>query len=185
MTGMNRQMQALRTGLATALLSACLVWVPPAPAAAQESENRVAVETDWSVFVEPAQGECWAVSAPKETVNTRDGRVVAVRRGDILLFVTYRGDNDAPEVSFTGGYPFAPDSTVEVTIGSDSFQLFTEGDWAWAASPEQDAELLVAMRRGAEAVLVGRSSRGTTTTDTFSLFGFTAATEEAARRCAD
>jgi hypothetical protein len=41
------------------------------------------------------------------------------------------------------------------------------------------------MKRGAQAVIVARSSRGTQTQDTFSLFGFTAAMDEAARRCAE
>ena len=58
--------------------------------AQEESDNRVAAETDWSVFVETNPDECWAVSAPKETVNTRDGNVVEVRRGDIRLIVFYR-----------------------------------------------------------------------------------------------
>ena len=40
------------------------------------STNRVAAKTDWSVFVEDDPTECWSVSAPKETVNTRGGRVV-------------------------------------------------------------------------------------------------------------
>ncbi len=153
-------------------------------AAAQESTNRVAAETDWSVFVEESPRACWGVTSPKETVNTRDGRVVTVRRGDILLFVSYRPDQDvAGEISFTGGYPFAPDSTVSVEVGTETFQLFTSGDWAWPASSEDDARLLEAFRRGAQAVIVGRSSRGTRTEDTFSLFGFTAAMEEAERRC--
>ena len=156
-----------------------------APVAGQEeSTSRVAAETDWSVFVEESPRACWSVSAPKETVNSRDGRVVSVRRGDILLFVSYRPDQDVNgEISFTGGYPFATDSTVSVEIGSDTFQLFTSGDWAWPANPEDDARLMAAMRRGAEAVITGRSARGTTTQDTFSLFGFTAAAEEAQRRC--
>ena len=59
-------------------------------ALAQSESNRVAAETDWAVFEGADPKECWAVTAPKETVNTRDGRVVSVRRGDILLFVTYR-----------------------------------------------------------------------------------------------
>jgi len=174
MTGLKRH------GLALILMAA----MAGSPAVAQDSTNRVAAETDWSVFVETSPRECWAVSAPKETVNTRDGRVVSVRRGQILLFVTYRGGAEAPEVSFTGGYPFADGSTVDVTIGTDTFNLFTEGEWAWPATPEADAALLASMRRGAEAVFVARSTRGTQTSDTFSLFGFTAATEEAARRCA-
>lgn len=154
-------------------------------AVAQESTNRVAVETAWSVFVDGDPRECWAVSAPSETVNTRDGRAVSVRRGDILMFATYRqGQGAAAEISFTGGYPFADGSTVEMTVGSDTFQLFSDGEWAWASSPEEDARILAAMRRGQSAVLVARSSRGTRTQDTFNLFGLTAATEEAQRRCA-
>jgi len=155
------------------------------PGMAQESTNRVAVETAWSVFVDGTPRECWAVSAPSETVNTRDGRAVSVRRGDILLFATYRqGQGATAEVSFTGGYPFAPDSTVQVTVGSDTYQLITDGEWAWAASPEEDARILESLRRGQNAVLTARSSRGTQTQDTFSLFGISAATTEAQRRCA-
>lgn len=170
---------------ATAALAAVLsAGALPKGAQAQESTNRVAAETDWSVFVEDTPRECWAVSAPRETVNTRGGQPVQVRRGDILLFATYRPGRSTPEVSFTGGYPFAPDSTVGVTIGATEFQLFVDGDWAWAGSPEDDQRIFAAMRGGAEAVLTARSSRGTNTRDTFSLFGFTAATEEAARRCA-
>jgi hypothetical protein len=37
----------------------------------------------------------------------------SVRRGDILLFVTFRPGKPG-EISFTGGYPFAGGSTVEV-----------------------------------------------------------------------
>ncbi|MDD7970445.1 invasion associated locus B family protein [Roseinatronobacter alkalisoli] len=154
-------------------------------ALAQESTNRVAADTAWSVFVEDEPKECWAVSAPRETLNTRGGQPVEVRRGDILLFATYRGGSGAPQVSFTGGYPFAPDSTVDVTIGTNEFQLFVEGEWAWAGSPEEDQRIFAAMRAGSDAVLQARSSRGTNTRDTFSLFGFTAATEEAQSQCAD
>jgi hypothetical protein len=156
-----------------------------AATAQQESTNRVAVQTAWSVFVDGNPRECWAVSAPSETVNTRDGRPVSVRRGDILLFATYRQGQSAAEISFTGGYPFAEGSTVALEIGSDTFQLFVDGQWAWAASPEDDARILAAMRRGQNAVLTARSSRGTQTRDTFSLFGITAASDEAQRRCAN
>ena len=153
-------------------------------AIAQESTNRVAVETAWSVFVEDDPNECWSVSSPTQTVNTRDGQVVSVRRGDILLFVTFRPGSDvAGEVSFTGGYPFAEGSTVELDVGGTDFELFTEGEWAWPASGAQDAEIVAALKGGDEAKLIARSSRGTRTEDTFSLMGFTAAFEEARSRC--
>ena len=76
-------------------------------AVAQESTNRVAANTDWSVFVEENPKECWSVSKPKSTVNTRDGEVANnVTRGEILLFVSFR-PGATGEVAFTGGYPFA------------------------------------------------------------------------------
>ncbi|UWQ95841.1 invasion associated locus B family protein [Gymnodinialimonas sp. 57CJ19] len=152
--------------------------------AQDESTNRVNAETDWSVFVEDDPTQCWVVSTPSETVNTRDGRVVSVRRGEILMFVSFwPGQERLGEVSFTGGYPFADGSTVTMSIGSTSFELFTDGEMAWAASPQDDDRIITAMKRGAEAVLTARSSRGTQTQDTFSLLGFTAAVEDAETRC--
>ena len=171
---------------ATAML--CATLMAPMGALAQEasSTNRVSEETDWSVFVEDNPTECWAVSQPKETVNTRDGNVVTVRRGDILLFVFYRPSaNVSGQVSFTGGYPFAPGSTVGLNISGTNFSLYTDGEWAWPATPEDDAKIVAAMKRGAQAVLTARSARGTTTKDTFSLLGFTAASEDAGRRCSN
>lgn len=151
---------------------------------AQESDNRVAASTDWSVFVETNPRECWAVSAPKTTVNTRGGEVVSVRRGDVLMFVFYRpGSSVSGQVAFTGGYPFADGSTVSLKIGSNEFSLYSDGEWAWPASPEEDAKVVAAMKRGSDAVLTARSGRGTQTQDTFSLRGFTAGIEEAAKRC--
>jgi hypothetical protein len=144
----------------------------------------VATSTAWSVFEEADPRECWAVSAPTETVNTRDGRVVAVRRGDILLMTFFRpGAGVQGQVTFTGGYPFAPGSTVNMRVGDEGYELFTEGEWAWPASAEDDAKILAAMKRGVDAVLTARSARGTQTKDTFSLLGYTAAVDEAEKRC--
>lgn len=149
-----------------------------------ESTNRVSAETDWSIFVEDDPTQCWIVSTPSATVNTRDGREVSVRRGEILMFVSYWPEQERMgEVSFTGGYPFAEGSTVSIEIGSSTFELFTEGEMAWAASPQDDQRIITAMKRGADAVLTARSSRGTQTEDTFSLMGFTAAVEDAETRC--
>lgn len=156
----------------------------PMVRAQDESTNQVATETAWSVFEDSDPRECWAVSSPTETVNTKDGRVVAVKRGEILLMAFYRPDAEINgQVTFTGGYPFAEGSTVEATVGEETFELFTEGEWAWPASTADDTRIIAAMKRGTDAVLSARSSRGTITKDTFSLLGFTAAVEEAEKRC--
>ena len=178
---MPRMMRVLRCGA----LGLALAGLPGGAAVAQESTNRVESNTDWHVFVENDPKECWGVSAPKvPSVNTRDGKPVSVRRGEIQLFVTFRpGTGAAGEPSFTGGYPFAPDSTVNLKIGDDSFELIVDGEWAWPATREADATILAAMKNGTTAVLTARSARGTQTVDTFSLLGFTAAMEAAEQRC--
>ncbi|SEQ16868.1 hypothetical protein SAMN04488092_104279 [Thalassovita taeanensis] len=159
-------------------LAATGVW------AQQTSNNQVAAKTDWSVFEESDPKECWAVSSPKETVNSKDGRVVAVRRGDILFMTFFRpGAGVTGQVTFTGGYPFASGSNVTLDVDGNQFELFTEGEWAWPASAADDAKIISAMKRGTSAVMTARSGRGTQTKDTFSLLGFTAAVEEAEKRC--
>ncbi len=167
------------------VLAGALAALVAFPISAQEtSTNQVAAKTDWSVFEDKSPRECWAVSSPKETVNTKDGRVVAVNRSEILLMAFFRPDAGvAGQITFTGGYPFASGSTVNITVDGNSFELFTEGEWAWPASSSDDAKILAAMKRGAEAVLSARSGRGTNTKDTFSLSGFTAAVEDAEKRC--
>lgn len=161
-----------------------LMMMAPAMVSAQESTNQVAVMTDWSVFADGNPKECWGVSSPKETVNTKDGKAVSVRRGDILLFVTFRtGGGNTGEVSFIGGYPFAGGSTVNVSIDGNSYELMTEKETAWTKNAEEDAAILAALKRGTTAVVTARSGKGTQTKDTFSLRGFTAAMEDAAKRC--
>lgn len=166
------------------IAGALVAGLTGAASAQEQSTNRVAAKTDWSVFVEDNPTECWSVSAPRETVNTRGGRVVAVRRGDILLYVFYRPDAGVKgQVTFTGGYPFKEGSTVTMDISGTQFELFTEGEWAWPASEADDTKIITAMKRGAEASLTAESARGTQTRDTFSLLGFTAALEDAEKRC--
>ncbi len=176
----------MKSTLTRALCSGAisLMMMAPAMVFAQESTNQVAVMTDWSVFTDGNPKECWGVSSPKETVNSKDGKAVSVRRGDILLFVTYRaGGGGTGEVSFSGGYPFAPGSTVNVSIDGNSFELITEKEFAWTTGPDEDAAILAALKKGTTAVLSARSGKGTQTKDTFSLRGFTAAMEDAAKRC--
>jgi hypothetical protein len=167
-------------GIAGAILAlaATGVW------AQQSSENQVAVKTAWSVFEDKDPKECWAVSAPKETVNTKDGRVVAVRRSDILLMAFYRpAAGVSGQITFTGGYPFAPGVPVTLEVDGEKYSLTSEGEWAWSESTDADAKIIAAMKRGKDAVLTARSARGTQTKDRFSLLGFTAALDEASKRC--
>ncbi len=160
------------------------IWAQGAAAQEQASVPCTNQVTDWSVCEGSSPKECWAVSTAKESVNTKEGRVVAVQRSAILLMVFHRPEVGVKgQVGFTGGYPFAGGSTVTLKIDGSTFDLFTEGEWAWPASTAEDGKIVTAMKRGSKATLTAQSSRGTKTEDSFSLLGFTAAVEDAEKRC--
>ena len=165
-------------GIAAAVIATTGAW-------AQTSES-VGAKRDWSIFKQGAadQRHCWIVTQPLTSTAKRGGQPVSVNRGDIFLMISIRpGGGAKNEVSFMSGYPFKKSGSVKLEIGSADFELFTEGEAAWTDSGAQDDKVVAAMRRGAKAIITGVSSRGTTTVDTFSLLGFTAALTEARALC--
>ena len=176
----NYMRQNLKLSFLTLFFVACSVNV----AVGQQSNNRKSSNTDWSVFVENNPKECWSVSSPKETVNTKNGKIVSIRRGQILLFTFFRpASGVSGQVSFTPGYPFGLSSPVTLSVGSQTFELSVDGEWAWPSDEADDKKIIAALKRGRSATLVASSARGTVTKDTFSLSGYTAATNDAAARC--
>jgi invasion protein IalB len=176
------------------ILVTTILFAAASSSFAQEaSTNAVATYTDWTVYVETDPVQCWVASVldttdPSKSQATRDGQQLdvrrEVRRDTTQLVVSYWPQLDRRgEVSFTGGYVFAPGSTVTLQIGEATFEMFTVDEMAWAASAQEDQQIVTAMKRGADAVLTARSARGTQTKDTFSLIGFTAAVEDADARC--
>lgn len=134
---------------------------------------------DWHTFqmVEDGTQVCFMATRPT------DSRGNYTRRGEIGLFVTHRpGQNSWSVVSLHTGYTYQEGSSVSARIGSDSFTFFTAGEVAFAYE-EDDARLIGDMRDGADVIIEGTSSRGTLTTDTFSLRGFTAAYEQISSIC--
>ncbi len=155
-------------------------------AARAQVGDAVAQKKDWSIFKQGSAADrmCWIVSQPISSSAKRAGSPVSVKRGDIFLMVAIRpGERVKNEVSMMAGYPFRKNSAVKMKIGSVTYEMFTEGEGAWTDSAESDDKLVAAMRRGSDAKVSGVSSRGTTTTDTFSLRGFTAAINEARKLC--
>ncbi len=135
---------------------------------------------DWQAHTDGKgkQRTCWMYSEPKK----HEGKYT--KRGRIHVAVGHRlSDKSYHQVQFTAGYTFRKDSVVTVTIGSQKFELFTHADTAWTHNANQDRALSRAMRAGNQMVVVGYSSRGTETTDTYSLTGFTAAHNAINKAC--
>jgi invasion protein IalB len=162
-------------GAATWFVVACAV----APASAQGIE-RVGDFGDWSSFkfVEDGKPGCYMASQPKKAEGDYK------KRGDIYTIVAHRpAENRRDEVSIVAGYSFKKDSWVEVVIGKQSYKLFTENDGAWAPDKDGDIALVTAMKKGTTMVVKGISLRGTATTDTYSLKGFTKAYNAISKAC--
>jgi len=153
----------LVAGLAFALLAG--------PAAAQDI-RRLGEFQDWRAYTYQEGGNkvCYMASEPK----TEKGDYT--QRGDVYAMVTHRPAQGTQNVvSFIIGYPFKSDSRVSVSIDGQSFTLFTHEDTAWAPDTQTDNALVQSMRAGRQMIVKGTSTRGTETTDTYSLLGFTAA----------
>ena len=107
-----------------------------------------------------------------------------VRRGDVWLLVTHTPAlNVRSEVQIVIGYTFKAKSSVTIEIDGKKFRFFTDGDVAWSNNSKDDPKMVQAMRRGRKMVVRGLSTRGTKTTDTYLLTGFTAAHKAIGKAC--
>ena len=168
------------------LMMTAVLAASAAPLAAQELAM-VDSETDWSVYVAESPKECFIVSKPTDWSAQRDGQAVTVRRGDIRFYISIiPGEEIVSEPSFLAGYPLKQDAPVEMRVKDTTINLYPNAEinaeYAWPR-PDEDANLITAMRGGSEATIIGTSARGTVTTDVFSLIGFTAAYEKAQEMC--
>jgi len=172
------------SGKAWVLAALLMAAMSAPPSRAQEKTDLIGSFNDWDSFTlrrENGNRLCYMVSVPKSWRASREN----VRRGDIYITVTHRPSGDVrDQVNVVVGYPLKNGSEVTATIdGQTSFELFTQGDGAWLYTAEQDSEMVQAMRRGVNLVVEGSSSRGTDTTDRYSLMGFTAAYNAISKAC--
>ncbi len=164
----------------TAALAAFLPWLLTAEPALGQGIERIMDSRDWSAFQYKENGEsvCYIASAPKKAEGNYSNR------GDVFAIVTHRPvSNRLDEVSINAGYTYEKESSVQIKIGSRNWNLFTEGGNAWAPTSEEDRELIRAMKAGSSMVVKGTSSRGTVTTDTYSLLGFSKAYTAIGKAC--
>ena len=106
------------------------------------------------------------------------------RRGDIYAYITHwpsKGHKNM--INFDTGYTYKANSMVDVSVNGEKFQLATEGEKAWAYNQSDDDKITDAIRKGSTMVVKGVSSRGTETTDTYSLKGTADAFDAISKAC--
>ena len=157
------------------------VFSPFIEEARAQTPKKIDEKRAWTAYTFKGKGGkvCYMASAPIK----QKGKYKV--RGQPYALVTNRpSEKIKGEVNFIAGYTFKKGSSVKVKIGKKAvFKLFTEGDAAWSKDQPSDLKLVKAMKKGNRMTVVGRSSRGTKTTDTYSLSGFTAMKKRIDREC--
>jgi hypothetical protein len=167
-------MNAIRIAT-TALLVGGFVGVAHA-----QTPNRVGTFKDWSAYAySDKRGKvCYSASQPKSQAPQ------GVNRDPTYFMITARPtENVRSEVSVIIGYRFKNGSKVTVDVDGQKFTMFTKEDGAWIENAAEESSMIEAMKKGRAMTVSGTSSRGTVTTDNYSLSGISASLDAMAKSC--
>jgi len=121
---------------------------------------------------------CFAMTKPESVTPTPDGYSQA------YVYITNRpSENVTTEFNLVAGFAFQPDSKATVSVGGQTFNLFTQNDAAWLDDAGQSAELASAIRAGSSMVIEGTTAAGIKVTQSYSLSGATAAQQSIGSGC--
>ena len=118
---------------------------------------------------------CFIGSAPVETDLPE-----SKQRGITYILVYRINKSKDTTVQIAAGYPYKKDQNVDVTIDNVQFDFYSDDDTAWS---NDDNKVIFAMKKGIKLTVNGESSRGTKTTDIYTLKGFTAAYNQLFNDC--
>ncbi len=164
-----------RISFTLALLMSCSVW------AAQKPLEILGTFGEWTAYTytDSSGKVCYMSAEPEKSVGKYS------KRGDVFLIVQHRPNDKGYDVFNTiAGYTYKKNSTPVITIdGKVKKSLVVHDDKAWGRDAATDKHIVQQMKSGSKAVLTGVSVRGTKTTDTFSLNGFSKAYAEISKAC--
>ena len=141
--------------------------------AAAEPANLLGVFGNWSAYTTGSGSDltCYALSKPRAT------RPASTKRSAIYLMISdwpSRKVKAEPQIVY--GYQGKENGVAALGVGADKFPFFIRNNGkdgsAWLQQLNDNNRLIDAMHNGVSAVASGVSSKGTKTSDTYSLSGF-------------
>jgi invasion protein IalB len=163
-------------------ISAAALFIVSLSASAPAAEpTPLGTFNDWTAYTykAPDTKVCYVVSQPKSSESAKK-----VKRDPIFFIVTNMpGRKISGEVSTIIGYPFKEQTTVNVKVDEADFELFTNGDGAWADTSAKEKKIVAAMKNGKKLSVTGTSWKGTETTDYYSLNGLSQAVDKIDSAC--
>ena len=146
----------------------------------EENLKSIGKFKDWESFVLSQEGSkiCFAQSMPVVRAPKK------LKREPSRLFVSFRpNENIKNEISVTTGYEFKPKAPVAAKSGKKKYDLFSKGKFAWVVDNEDEAKLIVTMKKASRLMIIGNTDKGDQTTDHYSMMGFTKAYNTAKKSC--
>jgi hypothetical protein len=136
----------------------------------------------WGAYTATPNGKkvCFALAKPSSSKTSPPNRP----RDPAYAFVSTRpAEKVTNEVSVMIGYTLKPGSESTLEVGGASYAMYTQGDGLWIKNAAEEERMVDAMRKAADVVVKGVSTKGTETTDTFSLKGLSQALDKLAQDC--
>ena len=147
---------------------------------AEENLRSVGKFKDWESFILSQEENkiCFAQSIPVVRAPKK------LKRDPSRLFISFRPtENIKNEISVTNGYEFKLKAPVEAKSGKKSYDLYSKGRFAWVVDNEDEAKLIVTMKKASRLMIIGNTDKGDQTTDHYSMMGFTKAYNSAKKSC--
>ena len=139
---------------------------------AEENLKSLGKFKDWETFALSKNGNkiCFAQSIPVVRAPKK------LKREPSRLFVSIRpAENIKNEISVTNGYEFKQKAPISAKSGKKTYDLFSKGKFAWVVDNEDEAKLIVTMKKASRLMIIGNTDKGDQTTDHYSMMGFTKA----------
>ena len=136
----------------------------------------------WGAYAATPNGKkvCFALAKPSSSKTNPPNRP----RDPAYAFVSTRpAEKVSNEVSVMIGYALKPGSELTLEVGGASYAMYTQGDGLWIKNAAEEERMVEAMRKSADVVVKGVSTKGTETTDVFSLKGLSQALDRVAQDC--
>ena len=146
----------------------------------EENLKSIGKFKSWESFVLSQEGNkiCFAQSIPIIRAPKK------LKRKPSRLFVSFRpNENIKNEISVTNGYEFKPKAPVAAKSGKKKYDLFSKGKFAWVVDNEDEAKLIVTMKKASRLMIIGNTDKGDQTTDHYSMMGFIKAYNSAKKSC--
>jgi invasion protein IalB len=177
--------------LVSPLFAAAVLSLPvaavaqPRPASPTAQATLLGQYGDWGAYSATPGGQkvCFALAKPSSQADNPPNRRTAAN--PVYLFISTRPtEKVSNEISvLVTGYAFKPNSEASVAVGGTNFAMYTQNDGAWVKNAAEEAKLIDTMRKAGDVVIKATTSRGTQTTDTFSLKGISQAVDRASQEC--